>query len=259
MARAATRAARREQERKERRQNPRALPTAQQTVVHNGHGYLSPAPANPTACAIHEAGHCVVAHALGMHVIYATIKPETVLPGGVCRKGHPGEHLNTTDAPFRSDGFNAAEPLLAAEVEEQVTAGLPLTAEHQLWLAQSAVSSAAGPLAELSADLGDGGARSDLQQVSLYVAILVNSQQPQSEIPDRTKVDESTYAALNAARIILNESRPQVVAFANRLLADLELDAQACQAALDGLPCGNYAWMLKDLLAYEAAENEAGA
>jgi hypothetical protein len=27
----------------------------------------APSPGNPTACAIHEAGHCVVAHALGIH------------------------------------------------------------------------------------------------------------------------------------------------------------------------------------------------
>ena len=158
MARSATRAARRKQEREERRRSRRALRPAGQTLAHNGGVYLIPARLDPRACAIHEAGHCLVAHAVGMHVIYATVKREIVLPGRICRKGHPGEHVNTTDTPFVSDGFNVAEPLLAADVSQQLQAGLPLTVEHRLWLAQSALSSAAGPLAEIGAGLGDGGA-----------------------------------------------------------------------------------------------------
>jgi hypothetical protein len=86
MARSATRAARREQEREERRQSQRALRPAGQTLAHNGAVYSIPPRLDPTACAIHEAGHCLVAHAVGMHVIYATVKREIVLPGGICRK-----------------------------------------------------------------------------------------------------------------------------------------------------------------------------
>ena len=249
MARSATRAARRKQEREERRRSQRALRPAGQPLAHKGAVYWIPARPDPTACAIHEAGHCLVAHAVGMHVIYATVKREIVLPGRICRKGHPGEHVNTTDTPFVSDGFNVAEPLLAAEVEERLIAGLPLTPEHRLWLAQSALSSAAGPLAEIGAGLGDGGARSDLEQVSYFLNLLARSLMDSGEIADgKAWYESALHSILDGARIILNQNLAHVGAFADQLIANLELDTDSCQGALSALPCGKCAWMIEEFL-----------
>ena len=221
-------------------------------MAHNGVVYSIPARLDPTAYEIHEAGHCLVAHTVGMHGIYATVKRETVLPGDIWRKGHPGEHLNTADTPFVSDGFNVAEPLLAADVSQQLQDGLPLTVEHRLWLGQSALSSAAGPLAEIGAGLGEGDALSDLEQVSDYLNLLARSLMDSGEIVDgKAWYESALHSILDGAWIILNQNLAHVEAFANELIANLELDADSCQAAVRGIPCGDRAWMVEDLLTNE--------
>jgi hypothetical protein len=246
MARAATRPARLERERKEGRKSQRPSRAAGRTLIHNGHVHGIPAPENPKASAIHEAGHCIVAHALGLRVIFATIKREIVLPGGVYRKGCPAEHPNTSGELIVDDGFNVAEPLLADEVNACAAAGLPLSPEQRIWLAQSAVSSAAGPFAEAGAGFRPGGVSGDRQQVGQCAGLLGRKQEHRGN----TVADPGWVKAVeHDAAIILSENWVYVEAFAERLLADIELDAEACQAALDGLPCGNYEWMIEDLLA----------
>jgi hypothetical protein len=192
-----------------------------------------PSPPDPKVTATHEAGHCIVAHAMGLHVIYATITRDVAAPGAVLRKGRPGEHVNATGGFFVSDGFTAIEPHIGEQIAKGADAGLAPTPEQRLWLAQFAVRAAAGPLAQEQAGFSDHGATLDLKQV--YDSAKLLSGWPH---PDEAAHKELVRAILNSAAHILNGHWSRVEVFAEHLLKEIELEEQMCQEILGSVPLG---------------------
>lgn len=244
MARAATRSAQQRRARAKQQQAQRH-PAFKQTFRHGGTRFEMPAPPDPMASAIHEAGHCAVAHSVGHHVVFVTIKREIVLPGKLFRKGLPGQHRNLTGAPQVDDGFHLAEPLRADEINARADSGLPLTGDQRQWLIEEAVVTVAGPLAELHTGLGNGGADGDLQQLAIAAKLLGKTEQRNGQ----TFIDETwSHAVQMVAITILQESWTLVEEFTDQLLANEEMHAEACQTILSASPCGSHTQLLAELL-----------
>jgi hypothetical protein len=119
-------------------------------------------PDHPKRVAFHEAGHAVVAHAVGLTTTYIRVG-WVVLP-----PGHPD---NPTKEPLDSGGFHRIAPNLAAEVQAKLDGGEALTAAEREWALQHFVVCFAGPIAEsavaaVSRDETFRGARGDFQQAT---------------------------------------------------------------------------------------------
>jgi len=242
MARGATRTAKRERSQKERRGGRQGHPPLKAALEHNGVLYES-APGDPLATAIHEAGHAVVAHAVGRRVVAATIKPELVLPGEFHRKG-PWQYRNESDVLQGTYGEMLCEPRLTGEIEAQAEASLPLTFEQRQWLVEEAVLAAAGPVAEHLSVGKVANNRGDSNRLAWIAPLLGKTEQRDGRtFPDRNWGE----AVQNCAATILRDCSKAVERFADELLAVREMDEVACQALLLGtFPCGSHGSLLSE-------------
>lgn len=130
------------------------------------------------ASAAHEAGHVIVAHALGRHVLVARI-------GGVeLPPGHPSNPLEVASV---SAGFHLAGPSLTAEINECFEAGVPFTAHQVDWLRSEIIVAFAGRIAECfltgQADVPAWAAEGDLIQAGHVARMLGKAEtRPDGEI-----------------------------------------------------------------------------
>lgn len=118
-----------------------------------------------TRSAVHEAGHVVVAYALGRSVFLLRMGSQAV------PKDHP--HWDVLEGSV-SGAESRFGPSLAAEISQTANSGASLTPEHIEWLRAELVTCLAGRLAELQL-LGDSteeGWLADAQQASVVVGML---------------------------------------------------------------------------------------
>jgi hypothetical protein len=118
-----------------------------------------------TAAAVHEAGHVVVAYALGRRVTLIRIGRRTV----------PLEHPHTELLQGSvTGGESRFAPALATEINHRLETGIPLDAGHLEWLRAELVTCLAGALAETRffGARDSGSELADLKQASIVVTRL---------------------------------------------------------------------------------------
>ena len=120
-------------------------------------------PLRPTA--VHEAGHIVVAYALGRRVTHVRIGRHAV-PGD-----HP--HVELLEGAV-TGGESRFGPALASEINHRAKTGLPLDANHIEWLRAELVTCFSGFHAEaaLLDKVDQDGAVADMKQGSIAVSLL---------------------------------------------------------------------------------------
>jgi hypothetical protein len=118
-----------------------------------------------TSTAVHEAGHIVVAYALGRRVTFIRIGRQMV------PADHPHAELLQGSVTGGESRFG---PALATEINYRVNTGTPLAADHLEWLRAELVTCFAGALAEtrLLGEMDPEGAVADLKQASIIVGLL---------------------------------------------------------------------------------------
>jgi hypothetical protein len=186
---------------------------------------------DPALVARHEAGHAVVAHAVGQHPVYLTCIPRLV---------PVGDPENPTDAPLRGYGFHLAEPFRTDEINERVEAGLPFTADQVEWVRQEAVISVAGPIAEGKV----AGADLDIDRFINMADVLGYAEERDGELFAN---EEFESAVIQLAERILFDYARLVVSLGKRLLARRELHAADIDAFLAGTVNGSHRHLLAEL------------
>jgi len=189
-----------------------------------------------TSAAVHEAGHVVVAYALGRRVTLIRLGEQTV------PTNHPHTELLKGSVTGGESRFG---PALATEIYENVNAGIPLTAGQIEWLRAELVTCFAGALAEtrLRGEQNTGSALADLKQGSIVVGLLgINADADGGE----ARVER---AGGIAERIIIElEACVEQVATALSQ-GPCELDEPAAHSLLDrsGVGQGTHRALLEDL------------
>jgi hypothetical protein len=182
--------------------------------------------------ALHEAGHAVVAHALGRTPTYATREREPT----TSRRLPVGHPLNPFPHPFVSGGFHISEPLLAKEVTAQFASGQPLKPEHVEWVRQQAVIIIAGPIAE---EKNSGPEwQADLNDLSHW-AVVLGVVQSGEQVPPAFM-----HAVAKAAHTILADNTETLSTVMNALIARGDLGEAELAEALAGTPRGSHRHLL---------------
>lgn len=230
MARSATRPRSRERERKQK--VCRERPPATRFFEYNGKFYEFTW-RDPIAAAHHEAGHCVVAHALGWSGCSVTIRAEFVPPdecGGLAVLKHGSFSYDTRQH---------------REVNAREDAGLPFTAEQKQWLVEEAVILVAGPLAELNSGASNGENHESDAGPFWENALKLGK----TEERDGKTVSSKDwfYAVQDCADTILQDCWTVVEGLAERLLEVGQMDEKACREQLRSWPSGSHAHLLSDL------------
>lgn len=120
-------------------------------------------PLRPTA--VHEAGHIVVAYALGRQVTLVRIGRQTV------PSDHPHAELLRGAVTGGESQFG---PALASEINHRAKTGFPLDANHIEWLRAELVICFSGFHAEVALldKMDQDGAVADMKQGSIAVSLL---------------------------------------------------------------------------------------
>jgi hypothetical protein len=192
----------------------------------------------------HEAGHAIVAHALGRHLEWVYIG-DFVLP-----VGHPN---NEGDDPLVRRGYCLAGPLLADAISARHAARLPFTDEQADWLLTEAVITPAGYIGQASQSWrrrrdAANGAASDREAFE-SVAFLLGQAEDVDE--ETTLVSEAfETAAFETAKRILIELMGNLMQLTD-MFADRpgEWTEEALQTVLRdlGSPLGSHRPMLQEL------------
>jgi hypothetical protein len=198
-------------------------------------------PDNTFASAAHEAGHVIVAHALGRHVLRVRI-------GNVyLAADHPED---PSGVEMISSGFTLFGPLLADEVEERRRTGTPLTAEHVDWLRSEMVLCFPGLIAEAVLTKSRPGADADLAQAGAIAEALGKVEVRED---GQVHVDAAFHReAHGVAQAILADLVRNLIALTEMLAAqpNSEWPEEAIQAALSelGSPEGSHRHLLERLV-----------
>jgi hypothetical protein len=115
--------------------------------------------------AVHEAGHIVVAYALGRRVTLVRIGRQTV------PADHPHAELLQGSVTGGESRFG---PALGPEISHRIETGAPLATNHIEWLCSELVTCFAGFHAELRllGEMDQDGALADVAQASIVVRFL---------------------------------------------------------------------------------------
>jgi hypothetical protein len=114
---------------------------------------------------VHEAGHVVVACALGRGVTFVRLGSQPV------PEDHPHRELLKGSI---TGGESRFSPAFGLEISKRVKCGLPLTPEHVEWLRIELVTCFAGRLAEvqLLSSASDESWLADAQQAAIIIGFL---------------------------------------------------------------------------------------
>jgi hypothetical protein len=186
----------------------------------------------------HEAGHAVVAHALGRRVI--SIRATALrLP-----TGHPHNPFNK---PVVSAGFTLNEPRRAEEINAQLDAGRAFTEDQTDWLLEEVVICLAGGLAESSATdraTARASAAADLHQCGQIAGMLGRFVERGSAA---TADPVFLHLAETATRVILDALDADVLLLAKTLITNPVAGEDTIRKAFSELPCGSHRWVLDPL------------
>jgi hypothetical protein len=190
--------------------------------------------------AFHEAGHAIVAHAVGRRPVY--IRSSTLAL-------EVGDSDNRYNVPIKTMGFLRCEPSLAAEVNGRYTSGLAFTPGQQEWPLQEAVVTLGGPIGQSTQsgrESAMGSAGDDLEKHVMAARLLGRVQQ----VDGRTTVDPAfSDAAFDAADAILLDLNEPMVSLAELLCQTPVVEGQLLEDALAGSPRGSHVALLDGLRA----------
>jgi hypothetical protein len=193
-------------------------------------------PTELTQAAVHEAGHVVVAYAVGRRVTLIRLGRQTV------PSGHPHAELLKGSVTGGESRFG---PALATEINHRVNTGIPLAPEHLEWLRAELVTCFAGALTEtrLLGETNSGSELADLKQASIIVGLLGITADPDG---GAARVDR----AGRIAERIIADLLPSVEQVADTLSqGPCEFDESTAHALLEqsGVSRGTHRELLDEL------------
>ena len=174
----------------------------------------------PDRPSVHEAGHVIVADAVGRHVLEVTLGRINV----------PADHPALQAGEWMvGDGRTVIGPLLREQIIEQWESNQPYTQEQVRWLWAELAISMAGVAAEVAVfgSATELGAELDLRQAAAVANTLGLPGDPARE----ALVDE----AEELAKGIVDQHRQGLLAVAESFAPPCSFDVRAVRALLDDL------------------------